>query len=172
MGFSLIAAADSKMGIGKNGKLPWDLKLPTDLAFFHKTTCGRGKNAVIMGRTTWESIPKNRRPLKERLNIVLTHQNSYPLPAEVLRSASLEETLQKAGQKNAEEIFVIGGAKVFAEAICHPNCTTIFLTEVSGDFKCDTFFPKIDPAKFKKVSESATREENGIKFRFVKYQRL
>jgi dihydrofolate reductase len=171
MKFSLIAAADEKMGIGKNGRLPWGLKLPTDLAFFHKTTRGRGKNAVIMGRATWESVPENRRPLPDRLNIVLTHQNNSPLPSVVLRAASLPEALQKAEQKNAEEIFVIGGAKVFEEAIQHPDCQTIYLTEVSGDFQCDTFFPKIDPAQFKKISESAPHEENDIKFRFIKYQR-
>lgn len=171
MTFSIIVAADEKMGIGKNGKLPWGLKLPTDLAFFHKTTRGRGRNAVIMGRTTWESIPENRRPLAERLNIVLTHQNNYPLPPEALRAASIQEALQKAEGKNVEEIYVIGGAKVFAEAICHPNCTTVFLTEVSGDFHCDAFFPNIDLKTFKKISESPMREENGIKFRFVKYQR-
>ncbi|MBI2637968.1 dihydrofolate reductase [Candidatus Peregrinibacteria bacterium] len=188
MKFSLIAAADEKMGIGKSGRLPWHI--PADLKFFHDTTIGRGKNAVIMGRTTWESIPEKRRPLAERTNIVLTHQNSYAVPSGVLQAASLQEALQKAQQKNkvapsgrindlasprlglAEEIFVIGGAKVFEEAIGNPNCQTIYLTEIFGDFRCDAFFPKIDPAKFKKISESPMHEENNIKFRFVKLHDL
>lgn len=171
MNFALIAAADQKMGIGKNGTLPWGFKLKSDLAFFHKTTCGNEKNAVIMGRTTWESIPENRRPLAERLNIVLTHQNSYQLPPSTIHAASLSEALQKAEAKKSAEIFVIGGAKVFAEAIRDPNCETIFLTEVSGDFSCDTFFPHIDPETFQKISESPIQEENGIQFRFAEYHR-
>lgn len=171
MKFFIIAAADEKMGIGKNGRLPWGLKLPTDLAFFHKTTRGRGKNAVIMGRATWESIPENRRPLSERLNIVLTHQNNYQTPPLVAAAASLQEARKIAEQKNVEEVYIIGGSKVFEEAIRHPDCQTIFLTEVFGDFECDTFFPKIDPKQFKKISESEMHEENAIKFRFVKYQR-
>lgn len=172
MNFSLIVAADEKMGIGKNGTLPWGMKLKSDLAFFHKTTFGNGGNAVIMGRTTWQSIPENRRPLTERFNLVLTRQDNFQLPPNVLRSASFQEALQKAEAKKSAEIFVIGGAKVFEEAIRHSNCEAIFLTEVSGDFSCDTFFPNIDPKTFKKISESKMHEENGIKFRFTEYRRL
>lgn len=168
MTFSIIAAVDSKMGIGKNGRLPWHL--PSDLHFFHDTTIGRGKNAIIMGRRTWESIPEKQRPLKDRLNIVITRNSTYELPKGILKATSLEEALALAAAQNTAEIFVIGGSQIFYDTIQHPACAQIYLTEITGDFQCDTFFPKIDPKKFKKMSESEAYEENDIKFRFIKYQ--
>lgn len=170
MKFSIIAAVDEKMGIGKNGRLPWHL--PSDLKFFHDTTTGRGKNAVIMGRLTWESIPEKKRPLPDRLNIVITRNSSYALPASVEKATSLEEALKIANTKNAEGIFAIGGAQIFYDAIQHPACEKIYLTELAGDFKCDAFFPKIAPQKFKKTSESEVNKERDITFRFVKYERF
>lgn len=172
MNFSLIAAADEKRGIGKNGRLPWDAALTRDLKFFHDTTLGDGNNAVIMGRTTWETIPENRRPLLGRLNIVLTRNPAYELPPGALRSASLEEALETAKQKKSAAVYVIGGAKVFEEAIAHPDCRTIHLTEVSGDFQCDVFFPAIDPRQFKKTHNGDRQQENGIPFSFTTYQRI
>lgn len=170
MNFSLIVAADEQLGIGKNGKIPWHL--PTDLKFFHDKTVGHGRNAVIMGRTTWESIPARHRPLKERLNIVLSSRADYPLPTGVLLAKSLDEALSKAKAANPEEIFVIGGAKTYEEAIQHPGCLNIYLTEVLATFDADAFFPKIDPTKFKQTHTSNTHEENSVKFRFSTLARL
>ncbi|MEK7524346.1 MAG: dihydrofolate reductase [Patescibacteria group bacterium] len=170
MNFSLIAAADKKLGIGKDNKLPWNL--PGDLAYFNKITKGSGKNAIIMGRSTWESLPPKRRPLKDRLNIVLTHQNDLALPDGAFKASSLDDALKIAAQHNAEEVFVIGGAKVFAETIAHPSCHQIYLTEIDGIFECDTFFPHIDHQKFKNISAGPVQEENGIRYSFVKYKRL
>lgn len=167
MKFSIIAAVDEKMGIGKNGRLPWHLS--SDLKFFHDTTIGNGKNAVIMGRLTWESIPENRRPLKERMNIVITRNVKYDIPAKVQIAESLEKALAIASQYKTEAVFVIGGAQIFYGAIQNPACEKIYLTELQGDFQCDVFFPKIDPARFKKINESKKHEEGGIKFRFVQY---
>lgn len=170
MSFSIIAAADAKMGIGLHGKMPWHL--PLDLAHFNKITRGNGKNAVIMGRLTWESLPEEHRPLKNRRNIVITRNAAYILPAGVLKAASLEEALAAAAESNAEETFVIGGAQIFYDAVRHPACAKIYLTEILGDFYCDAFFPQIDPSKFAKTSESEPHEENGIKFRFAEYARV
>lgn len=169
MNFNLIAAIDSKRGIGKNGRLPWNL--PSDLAYYQKTTTGNGKNVVIMGRLTWESIPPEHRPLKKRINIVITRNTSYELPQGVEKAESLEKALNIAARFLPEEIFVIGGSQIFYDAIHNANCATLYITEIEGDFECDTFFPKIDPRKFKKISESALREENAIKFKFVKYRK-
>lgn len=167
MSFSIIAAVDSKMGIGKNGRLPWNL--PSDLKFFHDTTIGNGKNAVIMGRLTWESIPENRRPLKDRLNIVITRNTEYRVPKNVYIAESLEKALAVASQYKVEAVFVIGGAQIFYDATQNPACKKIYLTELQGDFQCDVFFPKIDPQKFKRIGESEVHEERAIKFRFVQY---
>lgn len=167
MFFSLIAAVDSKMGIGKNGHLPW--KLPSDLAYYHTKTVGNGNNAVIMGRLTWESLPEKFRPLPKRKNIVITRNSTLELPAGVARSESLEKALAVAENLMPDDIFIIGGSQIFADAIAHPDCAKIYLTEIEGNFVCDTFFPKI-PQKFKKISASEISEENGIKFRFCVYQ--
>lgn len=169
MSFSLIAAVDKKMGIGKTGCLPWHL--PTDLAYFNKITTGEEKNIVIMGRRTWESIPPAHKPLKNRINIVITRSETYQLPLAVFRAASLEEALKSASRHNPKEIFIIGGAQIFAEAVSHPDCAKIYLTEIDGAFDCDTFFPEFDKNIFKKTSASEIHEENGAKFQFVIYEK-
>lgn len=170
MSFSLIVAADDKRGIGKNGKLPWHL--PHDLHRFKLVTQG---HTVIMGRKTWESIPEKRRPLPDRLNIVLTHEKQYELSDEVLLAHSLDEALQmtekkQTSEKIGEKIFIIGGGKLFQEAIHHPDCRDIWYTHVKGDFGCDTFFPEISKS-FKKIASSEGFKENDIEFAFEMYRK-
>lgn len=167
MNFYIIAAKDEKNGIGKNGKLPWNL--PGDLANFNKITRGNGKNAVIMGRTTWEALPNQHRPLKGRINIVLSKNEKMNLPLGVEKADSLDHALGIAASRKAERVFVIGGAQIYSQVINHSNCAGIYITEVAGDFHCDAFFPEIDEKKFKLLRESEPREENGIKFRFTEY---
>ncbi|MBI4994753.1 dihydrofolate reductase [Candidatus Peregrinibacteria bacterium] len=167
--FSLIVAADLNNGIGKNGKIPWRIK--TDMDFFKKTTVGNGKNAVIMGRTTWESLPDGHRPLKNRLNIILTTNKTYAAASAKI-ALSFEQALKIAEQNHAEEIFIIGGSKVYAETIEHKNCSGIWLTRVFKTFDCDAFFPKINEKRFKKTWESEIQEENDLKFQFEKWKKL
>lgn len=175
MKFALIAAADSVRGIGKNGHLPWHV--PSDLAYFQSVTTGSGRNAVIMGRTTWESLPRGRKPLQDRLNIVLSRMKGSSL-AENFRAnnfyvaSSLEEAFRIAQGKKCKDIFVIGGAKVFNEVMQHPDCAKIYLTEIEGDFGCDAFFPKINPRKFESTALSEQKEENGIYYQFAIYERI
>lgn len=169
MNFSIIAAMDSQMGIGKNGKLPW--KLSSDLKYFNKVTTGNGHSAVIMGRTTWESLPNAHRPLKDRLNIVLTGKDDFSVPDGVFISKSLDGAFELALQKGIKDVFVIGGANVYSQAIKHPLCSKIILTEINGIFDCDAFFPNIDANRFTKSIETKLQEENGIKFTFCVYDR-
>jgi dihydrofolate reductase len=173
MKFSLVAAADEKMGIGINNSLPWRLK--GDLKFFSDitTTSVPGKiNAVIMGRKTWESLPEKSKPLKDRVNVVLS-RGEMELPTGVILATSLEDTFEKlAARGDIGGVFVIGGASIYAQAINHIDCDAIFLTEVSGDFKCDAFFPYIPDSIFHKESVSKEQEENGIKYRFAVYRRI
>lgn len=79
--YQVVVAATSAMGIGKDGKLPW--KLPLELKFFKEVTMATSdplkKNAVIMGRAAWESIPLEHRPLPGRLNVVLTRSGSFDI---------------------------------------------------------------------------------------------
>lgn len=170
--FAIVVAMDENRGIGKEGKLPWHL--PSELIHFAKLTKPtqdpHRKNAVIMGRNTWESLPEKYRPLPQRLNIVLTQNLSYPLPKDVLQANSLEQALQLAEEQSVERIFVIGGAKVFEQALQDPRCQTLHLTQILSSFDCDTFFPSFESLPFTKTFESEIIEEKGIPFRFGHYE--
>ena len=168
MNFSLIAAVDTALGIGKNNLLPWRLK--RDLTFFNVQTRGEGNNAVIMGRTTWESLPEKSRPLKERLNIVMTRSADLTPPLEAAVVHSLDAAMEHAEKHNCNEVYVIGGAQIFAQAIHDERCTKLFLTHVEGDFSCDTFFPEF-ASQFVRVHQSPPYTENGITFNFSTYER-
>ncbi len=174
MKFSLIAAADKKNGIGKNNTLIW--RLPSDMKHFAEvTTRVHGdsmENAVIMGKNTWESLPAKHRPLQNRTNIVLSRSSNNQLPEKVILAHSIDEALEKISVlKNIDHIFIIGGASVYAEAIKHPACRTIYLTRLEQTYDCDVFFPKIDENLFVLKDRSGMKHENGIDFEFLTYER-
>lgn len=133
MKISLIVAMDNNRGIGKAGRLPWHL--PADLKLFKQITMG---HHLIMGRKTWESIG---RPLPGRTMIVLTHQPDYQ-PDGCIVARSLDEGLDIALRNGEEEVFVIGGAQVFTQAL--PIADRIYLSRVEGVFEADASFPEID----------------------------
>ena len=174
MNFALVAAVEKNSGIGFQNRLPWNL--PSDLKHFSnittKTIDPNKQNAVIMGRKTWESLPEKHRPLKNRLNIVLSRRADFALPAGVQLFDSIDSALQNLSTNpQIDSVFLIGGAALFTEAIHHPACTKIFLTQIEQSFECDTFFPKIDPQKFKLATESVIQTENGVEFRFLNFQK-
>ena len=173
--FSIVVAVDSQFGIGKGGALPWHL--PAELKRFKALTmrpAPNGKpNLVIMGRKTWESLPDKFKPLPGRVNCVLTRNVSLSFPAQVIIAAGLAQALDlAAGRLRGQigEIFVIGGAQVFTEALRHPFCEKIYLTEIQNNFNCDTFFPS-ELSAFKKISESDLQAENNLAYSFVEFQR-
>lgn len=168
MNFSIIAACDKNLGIGINNRLPWDLK--ADLKHFSAITIGQKNNAVIMGLNTWLSLPEKYRPLKDRLNVVLSKEKEADLPEGVLNYQSFDQALEELNKKNLDEVFIIGGAMLYATTINHQACEKIYITEILSTFDCDTFFPKI-PVEFKKIEESEIKKENGIEFRYTVYQR-
>lgn len=159
--FAIIFACDQNRGIGKNNDLPWHL--PEDLKYFRETTEG---SAVIMGRKTWESIPEQHRPFKNRINIVVSHQSDYPLPEGVHLAGSLDEALQKAADLQAAEIFNIGGAQLFNLGLQHTNCTQIYVTRIQAEFDCDTFLDPI-PKTFQIESESELKtSKTGLQYKY------
>lgn len=167
--FSLIAAVDRNFGIGKSGKMPWHL--PDDLEYFSRITTGNGNNAVIMGRTTWESLPAKHRPLPNRLNIALSTDAKYVFPNGVMRAGSFDEALAICQLSHTHEIFVIGGANVFAQAIKHPSCRKIYLTVLDAEFDCDTFFPRFDNLEFKEKNKTKGPANAPIPHDFVVYEK-
>jgi dihydrofolate reductase len=147
--FDIIVAVDNKNGIGKHGKLPWHL--PEDMAHFKQITKRvqdpLKRNAVVMGRKTWDSIASKFRPLPDRLNIVLSHQQSLGLPEDVLLFHNLESALDHFSAYRAqwcvETFFLIGGASLYQQVLTRDACRRIYLTKIYADFNCDTFFPEI-----------------------------
>ncbi len=146
MRFSCIVAMDEERGIGKQGKIPW--RFPDDIRHFAEVTTGiptAGKqNAVIMGRRTWESLPERFRPLPKRLNVVLSRSAELPVPQGVVVQSSLTGALAMlSDRKDVHDVFVIGGAAVFAEAVQHPSCSKLLITSIPGTYECDVFFPDL-----------------------------
>ena len=170
--FSIIVAFDSQYGIGKKGQLPWHLAL--DLKHFKEITTAvtdpAKKNAVIMGRKTWESLLAQFRPLPGRVNLVLSKEGKLSLPSEVLCSQSLDNALNLLSSSNIENVFVIGGAQIYAHAIAHPLCQKLYVTHVQGEYDCDVFFPLIS-RQFFPISASEHYQEDGIAFHFSDYLR-
>ena len=171
--FSIIVAMDDSRGIGKTGLLPWSIS--GDMKHFKAITldASDGKqNAVIMGRKTWESIPERFRPLPERLNVVLSKNNNLSLPQYCLKFSNLNEALEAVSIRNdVDQLFVIGGEMIFNQAISFSECKKLYITEISGDFGCDVFFPAIPPS-FKKISQSPVFQENNYSFSFTEYQKI
>ncbi len=170
--FDVVVAADSRLGIGKNGTLPW--RLPKDMAYFKELTSifhdPLKRNAVIMGRKTYQSIPPRFRPLDNRLNIVLTRQLQVELPEEVVVSGSLDGALGVCSEIEIETVFVIGGGEVFAEALRQPQCLLLFLTKIHYDFVCDTFLPDYTQDFISCDEQPPMRHcENGIEYEFAKF---
>ena len=170
--FDIVVATDLNRGIGRNGTLPW--RLPGDLKRFRELTTSvqspAHQNAVIMGRKTWESLPAKFRPLPGRINVVLTKQHGYQLPADVLNAESLDDALTALRVFPIENCFVIGGGQIYAEAVKHPACKLIQLTQLQSEFDCDTFFPEY-ANDFIELSRSELHHENEIEYCFLVLER-
>ncbi|KAG1692341.1 hypothetical protein DVH05_025511 [Phytophthora capsici] len=176
----VVAALEGTGGIGIRQQIPWHL--PTDMKHFRAlTTAPAGsttQHAVIMGRKTWESLPAKVRPMPKRYNVVLTRDAGYRqrenVPDAVGIAASFHEALELVNQQGekVDQVFVIGGSAVYAEALSYPACSNVHLTKVKGQFECDAFFPLEQLQKtFKVVEESDVKEENGVQFQFVEWER-
>jgi dihydrofolate reductase len=158
---SLIVARARNGAIGLANAMPWHL--PADLAHFKRTTLG---HPVIMGRRTWESIG---RALPGRRNIVVSRTPGFRAEgAEVV--ASLAEAWRAAA--GADEAFVIGGARLYAEAL--PEADRIYLTEVAGEPEADTYFPELEPGDWREtlLAEQPADGRNAFALRFLLLERL
>jgi len=133
----VLARADNGV-IGKDGGLPW--RLPDDMRRFKQLTLGK---PVVMGRKTWESLP--RKPLPGRENIVVTRDAGFRAEGVVVVHA-----LADALARQADEICIIGGAQIYAQAL--PYATRIHLTEVHGEVEGDTRMPGFDPAEWRETA--------------------
>jgi len=157
---SLVVAMARNRVIGRDNQLPW--RLPADLAYFKRVTMG---HPIIMGRRTYESIG---RPLPGRLNIVVSRNPQFSAPGCTV-VPSLAEAWRAAG--DAEEVCVIGGTSIFAEAL--PAADRIHLTEVEAEVPGDTWFPEFDRGEWteREVERHAPDERHAYPFRIVVLER-
>ena len=158
---SFVVALDRNRLIGADGGLPW--RLPADLRRFKQITLG---HPLLMGRRTWESLP--RQPLPGRRNIVVTRQVGYDAPGAEL-AADVDAALARVADG---ELMVIGGAQIF-EALM-PRADRLYLTWVEGDFAGDTWFPPFDPGEWQETQSETHEpdERNPHRMRFVTLDRV
>ena len=140
--FKLIVAMCHDGGIGYKGQLPWP-HCKADMAHFAKRTTGSGNNAVIMGRSTWFSIPV--RPLRRRANLILSSHASDHGDQEHWFS-SISELFAHLESAKYDEVWIIGGASIYEQFLTmHANreivIDEICITKIEGTYECDTFFP-------------------------------
>lgn len=136
---SLIVAYDLNKGIGRNNSLPW--KIQEDMKLFVEKT----KNCnIIMGRNTWESLPK--KPLKNRCNIVVssTMKNSD----DCFICSSLEEACHKSGNNAV----IIGGSKIYQKSLELNLVQKMYISRINDNYDCDVFFPKFDINDWEELS--------------------
>ena len=155
-----IVHADKEWGIGKGNDMMFSL--PKDMKFFRETTMG---NVVVMGGKTLRSFP-NQKPLKNRVNIVLTRGQVCD---ECVIVRSYEELFEEMKARKNEQIFVIGGGEIYKALL--PYCHGAYVTKVDAIGGAEVFFPNLDEhPDFVCVEESAPMDDNGLTIRFTKYE--
>jgi dihydrofolate reductase len=154
---TLIAAIDENRVLGKDNQLIWHL--PEDLKRFKRLTTG---HAIIMGRKTFESLPK---ALPNRHNIVITRNHEFNQEG-VTVCHSLQEAIEQAG--NDEQPFVIGGGQIYEQAL--GMAAVIELTKIHAQFEGDVFFPEINPLEWK-IEKEEFIENMEFDYSFITYSK-
>ncbi|HBC78903.1 MAG TPA: dihydrofolate reductase [Bacteroidales bacterium] len=158
---SIIVAVSDDYGIGKDNDLLWHI--PEDMRRFRKLTMGK---TIIMGKRTWESLPK--KPLPGRNNIVITD-----IPGECIDCSvtaySIEDALSKC--RSEEEVFVIGGGSVYRQFM--PIADRLYITHVHKKAPADIYFPKIDKRRWRIIEkeEYISEDDKKIPYSYVIYER-
>ena len=145
---ALVYAISQNGVIGRGGILPWHI--PSDLKWFKAVTLGK---PVIMGRKTWDSLP--RKPLPGRVNIVITRNTNFSdKGCEV--AVDVQSALKLASVGEPKEICVIGGAEIFKMFL--PLAARVYLTRVLAEVEGDTFLAELDPSQWR-VDERQLHEK-------------
>ncbi|HHV99383.1 MAG TPA: dihydrofolate reductase [Clostridiaceae bacterium] len=157
-----IVNVDLNWGIGYKGNLLQ--RIPEDMKFFKKTTIGK---VVVMGRKTFESLP-GQEPLKDRVNIILSAKGEFG-DDRLIVCRSLGELFAELKKYPGDDIFIIGGESVYSLLL--PYCSEAYVTKVQNTYEADTYFKNLDEDEsWELVTESETKDYNGIKFKFVTYE--
>lgn len=162
---TLIAAIASNRALGKDNQLLWHLS--EDLKFFKRTT---QNHPIIMGRKTYDSIG---RPLPNRTNIVVSSQLKQGDLAGCLIAGDLAQAIRLAQQTGTDELFIIGGAQIYAQALQQNLADRLLITHVKRDFEADVFFPEISQRHWQELErESHHDAASGLDFDFVDYRKV
>lgn len=160
----LIVAVDANWGIGCKNELL--VRIPSDQRFFRKTTTG---NVVVMGRKTLESFPGGK-PLKDRVNIVLTKENRSGEYGEVIVH-SIEEAMEEIKKYPEKSIYIIGGETIYRQFL--PFCDVAYVTKIDHAYEADAYFPNLDEdSEWKLAEESEEQTYFDITYTFARYERI
>lgn len=168
-GFSIVVAHDDNLGIGRSECIPWHV--PEDLRHFKEVTTtqveGKFKPVVIMGMSTWYSI--NSRPLPGRENVVVSRK--YREIAEVSSYTDLNMAISAICRAHrCGDVFVIGGGQIYSQVLSHPALSTIYATEIKGNYECDVTIPEYRYDRFAIADATPwLKSERGVSYRFLKY---
>ncbi len=158
----ILVAFDENRVIGKNNTLIWHL--PADLKRFKALTTG---HVIIMGRKTFESIGK---PLPNRTTIVISRQADLQIEG-VIIAHSVEEAILKAKSITREDIFIVGGAEIYALSLALAD--QILVTQLHDIFEGDAYFPEIPTETFEVTEKERgiTDEKNAYQYSYITYTR-
>lgn len=160
---NLIACVDNNWAIGKNNQLL--VRIPADMKFFRETTTGK---VVVMGRKTLESFP-NGQPLKNRTNIVLTHDRSYQVK-DAIMVYSMDELQEELKKYPSEDIFILGGESIYRQLV--DACDVAHITKVDYVYDADAYFPNLDEKPEWQITQDSEEQTYfDLIFHFYKYEK-
>lgn len=161
---NLIAAVDKNWAIGKDNKLL--VSIPMDMKFFREITT---EKVVVMGRKTLESFP-NGLPLKNRTNIVLTHNVNYDGKGAIVVH-SMEALREELKKYESEDIYVIGGEQIYRALV--DDCDVAHITKINYAYDADAYFPNLDEKpEWKITADSEEQTYFDLEFFFYKYEKV
>ncbi|MBI3678404.1 MAG: dihydrofolate reductase [Proteobacteria bacterium] len=158
---SLVLAVADNGVIGDRGRIPW--RIPEDMRRFKALTLGK---PVIMGRKTWESLPK--KPLVDRTNIVVTRDKTFWAEGALVVN-SLDEAIARAQEEKPGEIAVIGGAEIYSAVL--PRTSIVHLTEVHAKPEGDASMAPFDKSIWKETAREDRRTPDGLGYSYVTLER-
>lgn len=161
---NLIAAVDANWGIGYKNKLL--VSIPDDMKFFRETTTGK---VVVMGRKTLESFP-NGKPLKNRINIVMTKDLRYQAEGAIVVH-DMDELHAELEKYPSEDIYVIGGESIYRQLV--DECDVAHITKIDFSYVADAYFPNLDEKEEWVITEDSEEQTYfDLEYYFLKYERI